>query len=88
MNIKLSEYEALSGFNRVASALFKENEIDPADFDKLFPDQVSNIESFEAFFESTPVLKNTELFVEKLKNFDKISPICIYGDYDKKIKRK
>lgn len=82
MTIKLSEYEALPGFNQVASALFKENNIDYNSFDRLFPDQVSNISSIGEFLERLPVLKNTELFVERLKNFNKFSPICVYGDYD------
>lgn len=82
MGIRLSEYEVTPGFNRVASALFKENGINPNDFEKLFPDQVMNLVSLEDFFLSVPVLKNTEKFVERIKNFSKFSPICIYGDYD------
>ena len=84
MTIKLSEYETLPGFNQVASALFKENNLNPEDFERLFPDQVFNISSIDEFLKKIPVLKNTDLFVEKLKNFNKFSPICVFGDYDKR----
>lgn len=82
MTIKLSEYETLPGFNQVASALFKENNLNPEDFERLFPDQIINITSLDDFFVLTPKLKNTEEFVEKLRNFNKFSPICVFGDYD------
>ena len=85
--IKLSEYEVTPGFNRVASALFKENGIDPSEFEKYFPDQVLNLVTLADFLEIVPVLKNTDLFVEKLKTFNKYSPICVFGDYDKKIRK-
>ena len=87
MSIKLSEYEVLPGFNQVASALFKENNLDPNDFERLFPDQISNVSTIDDFLKKLPVLKNTELFVEKLKNFNRYSPICVFGDYDKRIRK-
>lgn len=84
MGIKLSEFEVIPGFNRVASALFKENGIDPTKFDYLFPDQVNNIISFDDFFNGIPILKNTDKFVERIKNIDRYTPICVYGDYDRR----
>lgn len=84
---KLSQYEVVPGFNQTASALFKENNLEinsSEDFERLFPDQISQISSYNDFFNQIEVLKNTDEFVNILKKHDKNDPICILGDYDKK----
>ena len=80
---KLSEYEEIEGFNKTASALFKENglSISSDNFYKFFPDQKEEI-NISDFLEKMEVLKGTNEFVEKLKNYNKNYPICIAGDYD------
>ena len=86
MLLKLSEYEPIEGFNRVASALIKENNLpisSDEDFGRYFPDQVNPAVSYFDFFEKMKVLTNTDKFVNVLKNFDREKKICVYGDYDK-----
>lgn len=87
---KLSEYEQIEGFNKVASAMIRENNLPISsleDFERFFPDQVKPINTFVEFFEQMDVLKGTSEFVEKIKNLDKSTKICILGDYDKLIRK-
>lgn len=87
MLLKLSEIEPIEGFNRVATALIRENNLpilSDDDFGRYFPDQVNPAVDYFDFFNKMKILTNTEKFVEKLKNFDRNKCICIYGDYDKK----
>ena len=82
---KLSQYEAVPGFNQTASALFKENNLNienQEDFEKLFPDQVTPINSYNDFFSQISILKNTDKFIDVIKQHNKQEPICILGDYD------
>ena len=86
---KLSQYKAVPGFKRTASALFKENNLNienQEDFEKLFPDQVTPINSYNDFFSQISILKNTDKFIDVIKQHYKQEPICILGDYDKQIR--
>jgi len=85
MEKKLSTYEPIEGFNRVASALIKENGLSISsyeDFDRLFPDQAKPIITYDEFFEQMPILKNTDKFIEAIRNHNKKDSICVAGDYD------
>jgi len=84
---KLSEYPLVpGGFNRVASALLTENNLEISsdeDFSRLFPDQVDNNNlTVEAFLNKISVLKNTDIFIDKLNHFPVNGNICIAADYD------
>ena len=86
MLLKLSQYETIPGFNRVASALIKENNLpisSEEDFGRFFPDQINPAQNYFDFFMKMKTLTNTEKFVDVLRNFDRDKKICIYGDYDK-----
>ena len=85
MLLKLSEYESIPGFNKVTSAIIKENNLPISsfeDFGRLFPDIANPKNSYLDFFESLEILKNTDVFINTLLNFDKNKNICVFGDYD------
>ena len=87
---KLSEYEQIEGFNKVASAMIMENNLPVSsqeDFEKLFPDQVAPIGTFTEFFNQMDELIGTEEFIKEVLTFDKSKNICILGDYDKRIRK-
>ena len=82
---KLSEYPILDGFNRVESAIIKENNLNihsRGEFIRLFPDQYRTFNNFDFLLYSLSNLIGTEEFVNKLNSWDKNKAICILGDYD------
>ena len=86
MLLKLSEQEEILNFNKVASALIRENNLpisSQEDFGRLFPDQISPANSYFDFFNRMKPLKNQSVFITTILNHPKNEPICVFGDYDK-----
>ena len=82
---KLSEYPILDGFNRVQSALIKENSLaihSQDEFARLFPDLFRTFNDFDFLLENITPLINTDKFVKKINSWDKSKPICVLADYD------
>lgn len=78
---KLSEYACIPGFNAATSALLNENNLNPNDMKKNFPDLGKEYFSFKQLVPKFSVLKNTEKFISFIKknSTGKIVNVC---DYD------
>ena len=83
MNIeKLSEQQPIEGFDLITSILLKNNNIDPDQFEKMFPDMFTDRLTVDKFLkEYMKPLKETDKFIDFIKeNYDR--RICLITDYD------
>ena len=83
MNIeKLSKQQPIEGFDLITSILLRNNNIDPEEFEKLFPDMFTDRISVNQFLkEYMQPLKETQKFIDFIReNYDK--RICLITDYD------
>lgn len=83
---KLNEVAPVLDFNEVASALFKENNLNIAseeDFERLFPDQLLEDVDLTACLEGMYPIKKADEFVQFINAAKNDSnKICILSDYD------
>jgi len=83
---KLNEVAPILDFNEVASALFRENNLNitsEEDFEKLFPDQLLEDVDLNACLEGMYPLKKADEFVQFINTAKNDSnKICILSDYD------
>lgn len=84
MNIeKLSKQQPIEGFDLITSILLRNNNIDPEQFEKLFPDMFTDgrITVDQFLTEYMQPLKETQKFIDFIReNYDK--RICLITDYD------